>query len=168
MNRAELVRTVLVWQTVADRARDRAAIARTALTEQARDEWSVQGVAPTWRMPDLATVTLPVSHESITVTDVEALTKWVAQRYPEEIERIERIREAFLSVLPGRLRADGGVVCDPGTGEIVPGVGVRAGGVPGTLSVRPTADARAVLVAAAEDILVAVGAALDEPHDEQP
>lgn len=168
MNRADLVRSALVWEQVAAEARRRAGEAREQLAADARAELSEQGTAPTWRMPDLATVTLPVSKESVTLADIDALTKWAAERYPSEVEMVAQIRPAWIAAIPQWTTVEGDVVCDAATGEIVPGLAVRPGGQPGALTIRASTAAKAVLAAGVEDIVAAVAGALSEPHDERP
>lgn len=166
MNRADMTRQALIWDAVAVEARRRSGIYRDQLADAARTELAEQGVAPTWRLPDLATVTLPVSRETAYVADLEALTKWAAARHPAEME--ETLRPAFVAALLSRLATADGIAVDHETGEVIPGVGVRPGGQPGSLTIKATAAAKPVVAHAVEDIVSAVAGALDEPHEEQP
>lgn len=167
-SRADLLRSVLIWEQVAKRARTLAAGMRGRLDEQARAELATQGTAPTWRLPDLATVTLPVSRETIVVDDEAALLKWAKERMPDAVETIEQLRPRAVNDLMARAQiAAGGVVCLD-DGEIVPGLGVRAGGQPGSLSIRATAEAKAVVEMAATNVLDAVASALGEPVGVEP
>lgn len=161
MTRADLVRTVLVWEAVARQANAKAAEAREQLSADARAELEEQGTAPTWRLPDLATITLPVTKRAIVVADADALTKWAAERRPDDVEVVTQYRPASLKALLAQVRDDDGLTYLDG-GESVPGLAVREGGQPRTLTIRPSSDAVAVLDAAAGDIVSAVAAALAE------
>lgn len=159
MNRAETVRQALIWEAAARKAYARAAVWRGQLDADARAELAEQGTAPTWRLPQLATVTLPVSQESIVVSDAEALTKWVQANHPDEVETVTRVRPAFEQRLLAEAEPDGDVVTD-GEGTVVPGLSVRPGGVPQSLRFVPTRDAKQVLGEAAEQVLARVAEAL--------
>jgi hypothetical protein len=126
MNRAEHVHAIARLEALAAEASSRAAKLREDLATQAATEWTEQGAAPTWRMPDVGTVTLPVSKTAPVVDSAPHLAAWVADRWPTEVEPV--VRPAFMTALKGRLVCEGGVVVDAETAEIVPGMGVRAGG----------------------------------------
>ncbi|TDC48847.1 hypothetical protein E1258_27630 [Micromonospora sp. KC207] len=153
MNRTERVQEVLRLEGLADAAKKRAAEHRAALDADARAELEREGTAPSWRLPDIGTVALAVSKEAPVVADIEALTKWCLARYPGEVETVHQIRASFQTALLGRVVCDGDVVVDPGTGEVVPGMAVRLGGMPQSLSIRPSRDARAVYAAAGAQML---------------
>lgn len=159
MNRYEMIRRTLLWEQVAAAARAKAAELREELTEAARAELAEQGTAPTWRLPDLATVTLPISKESVYVSDQDAVTKWVAERHPDEIEEIVQVRPGFLMLLTGS-EHDGENVFDR-HGEVIPGLSVRPGGQPGSLAFRPSREAKAVLAAAATETVDALTEAVE-------
>lgn len=146
MNRAEIAAEIVRWEGLAAAATARATAHRAVLETAARAELE-QGTVPTWRMPGIGTVTLPVSREAVIVADPAAWVAWVAARHPGEI--VQQIRPTSERALLGRLTVDGDVVVDPDTGEIVPGLSVRPGGVPGRLALRLTADAREAAQAAA-------------------
>jgi hypothetical protein len=66
------------------------------------------------------------------VVDVDAFRAWVQSAYPDEVERkfvpaawSTSVRSSFAEKLLGQMTA-AGVVCDPETGETVPGVEIRA------------------------------------------
>lgn len=159
-SRAEKIRSVLIWEAVAAKARDTAAELRAELATDARAELA-DGIAPTWRLPELATVTLPVSQERPEFVNARALLEWVRVRRPDAID--QAVNPVWLKGFLGKLRCeDDGVVTSP-DGEVIPGVRVRPGGTPGALSVRPTAMAKRVLADAAEDVLTAIAAAMGEP-----
>jgi hypothetical protein len=142
VNRLEATQQVLLLEAAAAQLRERAKAVRLELDADARHEFAEQGAAPTWRLADLGTWSLPVSKEAPYVADDAALTTWVKQRYPSEI--VEVINGAFFSALLKRLSPMGEVVMDPATGEIVPGLGVRPGGLAQSLRFKPNSDAMAV------------------------
>lgn len=153
MNRTERVQEVLRLEGLADAARKRAAVHRGVLDTEARAELEQHGTAPSWRLPDIGTVALAVSKEAPVVCDLAALTQWCLVRYPSEVETVPQLRAGFPAALAQRVVCEGDVVVDPRTGEIVPGMTVRPGGVPQTLSIRASRDARTVYAAAAEQLL---------------
>lgn len=153
MNRTDRVREILRLEGLADAAKKRAAEHRAALDAEARTELEQHGTAPSWRLPDIGTVTLPLTKEAPVIADIEALTKWCLERHPDEVETVHQVRASFQAALLARVVCDGDVVVDPATGEIVPGVAVRVGGVPQSLSIRPSRTARAAYAAAAAELL---------------
>ncbi|MEU4590072.1 hypothetical protein [Micromonospora aurantiaca (nom. illeg.)] len=152
MNRTERVQEILRLEGLADAAKKRAAAARAQLDAEARAELDREGTAPSWRLPDIGTVALAVSKEAPVIADIEALTKWCRERHPGEVETVHQIRASFQTALLQRVLCEGDVVVDV-SGEIVPGMAVRVGGVPQSLSIRPSRDARAVFAAAGEHLL---------------
>jgi hypothetical protein len=160
VNRQEMITRTLMLESVAANARARAAVLRAELAEVARAELEREGTAPTWRLPDIGTVTLPVSTERVYVADEAALLAWVKD-WPgdpaEVIETIERIKPSYLADLLNVVE-----IVD-GLGTVVPGLAIRPGGVPQALSFRPSKDAQAVARAAAEKLMADVEAALDGP-----
>jgi hypothetical protein len=164
VNRFELIRRTLMWEQVAAAARARASGIREQLTADARAEYAEQGTAPTWRLPDIGTVTLPVSNEAVYVTNEAALVEWAKRDWPTEVVTVEKIRPAFLQVLLANVAvAAGEVAVDAGSGEIIPGLAVRAAGTPGSLSFRPTPLAKQVAAAGAERLMESVEKAIGEP-----
>jgi len=153
MNRAEIVRGVLIWEQVAAAAKERAGEFRERLNADARAEFDEQGTAPTWRLPDIGAVTLPVSVETPYVADMEALQKWAADRYPAEVETVVQLRPEFVAGLTARVIVDDGQVIDQTLGEVVPGFGVRAGGIPKALSIRPTPAAKSMIREVADGVI---------------
>jgi hypothetical protein len=83
-----------------------------------------------------------VSKEAPYVADPSALAEWVKGRYPSEIREV--VNPAFQSALLARLSPVGEVVMDRFTGEVVPGLGVRPGGLPQSLRFKPNSDALSV------------------------
>ena len=161
MSRADDIRLAMLWEQVARAARDRAAVHRQGLADQAAAEVAA-GVVPTWRLPDLATVTLPVSREAPIVTDPAALAAWCERHHPTEVETLRQVRASYLPALLSALECDGDVVCDPDTGEVIPGLGVRPGGQVGALSIRPAAGVRDVLAREVGGLVDALAATLGE------
>lgn len=166
MNRAEMTRRVLLLEAAAAECKARAAKVRADLDADARAELAEQGTAPTWRLADVGTWSLPVSKEAPTVTDGAALVEWCKHRYPSEI--VEVINPAFQSALLARLSPVGEAVVDPATGEVVPGLGVRPGGQPLALRFKPAGDARAVADQAAEALVGKVMAELGMESGDAP
>lgn len=158
-----MIRQTLLWEQVAAAARAKAAKFREELTADAQVEYAEQGTAPTWRLPDIGTVSLPVSRETVYVTDEAALLAWVKVHYPEEVETQERVRPAFLGGLIGAVEPAGDVACIPLTGTVVPGLAVREGGQPGSLSFRPSPDAKRVAAAGAERLVESLESAIGQP-----
>lgn len=164
MNRKDVVRNVLIWEQVRDAAQARAAEYRKMLQADAVAELEEQGTVPTWRMPDIATVSLPVSREKPVVTDETALLEWVKRQYPTEVETLTRVRRGFLSVVDSKVVVDDGQAVDPQTGEIVPGMSVREGGIPGTLRLLAADSVKPLIAQHAADMMTALDAAFNEPH----
>jgi hypothetical protein len=162
VNRQEMITRTLMLESVAANARARAAALRAELAEVARAEMEREGTAPTWRLPDIGTVTLPVSTERVYVADESALLEWVKANVPTEVETITRTRPSYVSMLLEIARHDGEHAFDD-EGTVIPGLGVRPGGVPQALSFRPSKDAQAVARAAAEKLVADVEKALDGP-----
>lgn len=151
MNRFEMARRVLLLEAAAAECKRRAAEVRAGLDEQARKELAEQGTAPTWRVPDVGTLSLPVSQETVYVKDEAALlafVKTVEMDTAEAVETVERIKPWYIGELLKAVRvADGQVIDDLGT--VIPGLAVRPGGQPMALSFRPNHDAKQVAAEAA-------------------
>lgn len=152
MNRADLSKAVLLYDQLAAAAKAKSAVFREQLDIEARAEYEAQGMAPTWRLPDVGTVTLPISQAQVYVNDAAALVEWVAARTPEQIEVQRVVRPSYLMRLLQSARAAEDVACDE-HGEIIPGLGVRRAGTPQSLSIRPTTDAKAVARMHADGLL---------------
>lgn len=163
MKRDERVREVLRLEGLAAAAYRRAAQHRAELDREARAELEREGTAPSWRLPDIGTVALPLSKEAAVVADVGDLAKWVAARYPTEVEQVRQVRPAFQTALLQRVVCTDDVVVDPETGEVIPGLAVRPGGVPKTLTITASRDAKAVFAAHGDQLLDAILAAEAEP-----
>jgi hypothetical protein len=141
MNRRERIEQVLRLQALASAALRQAGVFRRALDEEATRELVEQGTAPSWKLPGLGSVVLPVSKEAAFVADPQALAWWVAVEYPDEVQEVTQVRERFVKALLGRgqRRADGSVT-DPKTGQVIPGLKVRPGGVPGAIRITEDSD----------------------------
>lgn len=160
MNRADLTKQVLLYDQLAAAAKAKAAIARAELDMQAKAELETQGMAPTWRLPLIGTITLPVSQESIYIADGNALMDWLEQHQPAAVDHIRAINPEWQRKLEKTFAVSDDVVVDTATGEIVPGYGVRRGGLPMALSIRPSADAKAMAREYAEGLLANFEASL--------
>lgn len=163
MNRFEKIRQALLWQAVAAEAKLRESAIRDELTADARAEYAEQGTAPTWRLPDIGTVSLPVSRETVYVADEDVLLSWVKTFHTSEVERIERVRPAFLTAMLAECRGDENGVVWMREGAFVPGLAVRPGGAPQSLSFRPSADAKAVVAAGAERLVESLEQQIGQP-----
>jgi hypothetical protein len=157
MNRTDRIREVLRLEGLAAAARRRADEHREHLAAEARAELEQQGTAPSWRLPDIGTVTLPLSKLTPVVADPAKLVAWAQQRYPTEVETIHQVRAAFQGALLARVLCDEDLVVDPDTGEAIPGLTVRPGGTPGQLTIRASRDVKDVYLALGESVLEALG-----------
>lgn len=158
MNRRERVEAVVRLEGIAAAATERAAQLRQDLETEARTELAEQGSAPSWRLPGLGTVTLAVTREAAYVADPAVFMAWVKARFPGEI--VEQVRPSFQTALLAEVICDGEacechdrVAVHPGTGEIVPGLAVRPGGLPRSLSFRMDRQVKAEAVTDAEAII---------------
>lgn len=149
MNRTELVTRIVFFDQIAARAKEAAQLLRNDLTADARAEFEEQGTAPTWRIPDLATVATAVTHEAPGLADEAAFVAWVRERYPTEVETVHRARPAWMAPFLAGLTACDESAVDPSTGEVVPGIAMRPGGRFAGVSIRPTAEGKAVVGAVA-------------------
>ena len=147
MNRAERLQELLRLEGIAAAARERAAEHRAVINADACAEYEREGAAPTYRHPDLATIILPLSKETPFVEDAALFVKWCQERYPSEVVVAPTVRPVFQAALLKRVQPLGEAVVDPATGEEIPGLGVRPGGVPKALTIRPTPEAEAVFAA---------------------
>lgn len=127
-------------------ARAAADAARAEVDAEARSEYQRTGAAPTWRMADFGTATLPVTKEAVVVADVDALLGWCRANAPEQIRTVEHVEPAFQTWLIQNCVPVDGQAVHPGTGVIVPGLAVRAGGQPRSLSFRPEPSVKAAFV----------------------
>lgn len=149
MNRTQQTQAIIWLDQLAAKAKVESGKLRDQLSADARAELEEQGTAPTWRLPDVATISTAVSHESISVADEKAFTAWVEQRYPTEVETVKVIRPAWRTHLLATGVTEGEVVCLP-DGEVIPGLAVRPGGGFAGVTIRVAPAAKEVFAALAE------------------
>lgn len=160
MNRADLTKQVLLYDQLAAAAKAKAAIARQMLDEQARAELETQGMAPTWRMKDVGTISLPVSQQSIYIADGNAFMDWLQRHYPAAIDVVRAVNPQWQAKLEKGFAIVGDAVVDTETGVFVPGYGVRQGGLPMALRIVPSGEAKAMAREYAEGLLANFEASL--------
>jgi hypothetical protein len=163
VSRQEDISHILLWEQLAAKAKAKASAIREQLAEDARAELKEQGTAPTWRLPEVGVVSLPVSQESVYVRDESALVEWVRVFHPDEIETVEKVRPGFVNTLLSESRGEGEDVVWMREGALVAGLGIRPGGLPLALSFRPTHDARQVAGAVADKLIGEWEQQLSEP-----
>jgi hypothetical protein len=136
VNRQDRVKEIARREALASAWVKSAKELRAEVEAEALAEYEENGNGVTWTMRDLGKVTLPLSTEAPVISDVEALTKWAKIRHPENVETVEQVRAAFQTWLlqNAEIVADG-VVMDPETGEVIPGMAVREGGKPKALTI---------------------------------
>jgi hypothetical protein len=152
-----LRRTALAeaWKAAADTLTDE-------LEQEAREELARNGTRPSWSVQDIADVVLPLSKQAVVIDDIDALKKWTAAEHPEQIQTETTVRPAFQKYLLENARiVDGAPVLEDGTP--IPGLKVRQGGIPGTLSFKPTTEVKALLANyAAQEVARALAAEYGE------
>jgi hypothetical protein len=153
MNRSDRLQELLRLDGLIAAAKERASQHRATLGAEAAGEYEREGMAPTWRWPELGTVILPISKETPVVADAEALVEWCRERYPSELETYVRIRPAFQDALLRRAQPMGECAMDPATGEVIPGLGVRPGGIPKALTIRATPEVTDLFAKAGRQML---------------
>lgn len=95
----------------------------------------------------LGFVQLTKARETVSVTDREAFTEWVAEHAPGELVEIparEDVRSSFVAAVTAAVKKDGGWI-DPATGELLIVDGVETTVGQPTLTVKPTAEADALV-----------------------
>jgi len=145
------VTQAVVWlDAIAARAKAERDKLKEQLDADAFAEFREQGTAPTWRIPDVATVSASVSKQSVSVVDEAEFLRWVATRYPDGVEIVNRVRPSWAAAfLERHIEVSGEDVSDTATGEVVPGVKVRPGGRFLGVSIRASAEAKQVFGLAA-------------------
>lgn len=151
MNRTDQVQAIIWLDQLAAAAKAECAKLRADLAADAQAEFDEQGTAPTWRIPDLATVSAAVSQAAVRVADEAAFTAWVAKRYPDAVETITRVREHWQADFLRRVSGSVDVVDDPDTGEVVPGLAIRPGGQLAGVSIRVSGAGKQVFAALASE-----------------
>lgn len=97
----------------------------------------------------LGFVQLTKGRESVSVTDREAFTEWVAEHCPGEIVTVparEDVRGSFISAVTDAVKKHGGWIT--ADGELVPVDGVEATHGAPVLTVKTTAEADGLIAAA--------------------
>lgn len=160
VDRAALVTQIAWLDQIKAVAAARAGELRAQLAAEARAEHKRHhGMGVSWKWEDLATVVLPLSQQAVVVRDPVMFTRWVKERYPAAIETLEQVRPSWLEqflldcrVAPGE---DGPPEpYDPTTGEVkIPGLAVRPGGEPMTLTVTVKPAAKRLFAELAEQEL---------------
>lgn len=143
MSIADDARTILLLEAFADEAKRLAGERRASLSARARKQLAEDGIAPSWSLPEVAKVTLGTTKTAPYVADMAKLTAWVAAKHPVQME--QSVRPAFITGLLSGLAVEGDVAVDRATGEIVPGIGVRQGGLPANLSIKAEPGVKAEL-----------------------
>lgn len=146
MNRADTVKAIVWLEQVAAAAAAEAAKRRDELLADAADEYQQHGSIPTYRLPDLGTVSLSVSQAAVVVSDESAFADWVGERHPNQV--VPKVRPAWQRQFLARLHCDEGIVTDD-DGEVIPGLVVRPGGQPRYVAIRPSNEAIAAFSASA-------------------
>lgn len=174
MNRADMTRNLLLLEQVAKKAYARAARLREQLQAKAVDEYQTEGTAPSWGIPDLGRLVLPITKDVVVVTDEQKLVGWLEENLPHAVEK--RPRSADLKALldtvlwePGQ-SGETDFFCLPnGRGGLIPGLAMRRGGTPKTLTFTPDGTAAKVAGQAADALLGKVVAELgiELPADEE-
>ncbi len=162
MNRTSITQAVIWLDQLAAKAKAESAKLRDQLSADARAELEEQGTAPTWRLPDVATISTAVSHQSVVVTDEKAFAEWAEKRYPTEVETVKVIRPVWRTHLLATAMAEGEAVCLP-DGEVIPGLAVRPGGGFAGVTIRVAPAAKQVFGLLAEHGLREL-AASSGPH----
>ena len=150
MSRSEKAQGIIWLEQLAAAANHEAQIIRESLEAEARAQHARGDGAPTWRIPDVGRISSSLSKEAVYVSDEDAFTKWVAQRYPTEVESVQSVRSSFQATFLKRLEITGERVFDPEMdGEQVPGLSVRPGGKFKGISLTPDDAAKEVFGALA-------------------
>lgn len=133
---------ILQLEGLAAAAKTQADDARNALDAEARAEYTATGAAPSWRMTDLGTAALHVSKQAVVVADIAELLAWCRTGAPEQIRTVEEVQPAFQAWLAEHCLVVDGKPVHPQTGEVIPGLAVRPGGLPRAFSFRPDAEVK--------------------------
>lgn len=136
---------------MAKRLNQEAASQRKALADLAEEEFRA-GTLPTWRMQDVGRVQASVTAWTAQVSDMNAFTKWVGERYPTELMDVVQVRASWMNSFLDNAGydTDGDVIFDPASGEVVPGLSLRRGGQFKGISIYAHDDTKAAMAAIAE------------------
>lgn len=111
----------------------------------------------------------PASTADPAVLDERALLAWVKRNRPDEVITTESVRESYVRALIANAKSQPErKPIDPGTGAIVPGIGVPEGATGGRLTVRPTPEARmrvSELIQGASESLRGIGGSPEVPPE---
>ncbi|WTX01071.1 hypothetical protein OG216_47525 (plasmid) [Streptomycetaceae bacterium NBC_01309] len=112
-----------VYETVGARLKTVRADVQAAIDDADRTTGVRQVAADLTDGVNVAKISLTAPGPEATVTDARALTEWVKDTHPDEIERrmVVDVRPAFLAKLLDAA-TECGSACDPVTGEVVPGI----------------------------------------------
>lgn len=160
-SRADTLKRIMILERFAAEANQIAAAHRRRLNDEAVKELKTTGAAPSWTIPALGKATLGLTKTSTHVEDMDALTRWVEHDYPGEVETVttRKIKPGFLAQLLTECSVHEGVVIHTPTGVIVPGMAVRKGGQPTTITITPDKQVK-------KDMAVMVRQMLDTAHPE--
>jgi len=130
MNRTETATRVLFLEQLAAEAKAAAAILRNDLFADARAEFEEQGTAPTWRIPISSRSPRRVarSRRSSATATFRAMGGGALSDGGRD-DRPPVVAAGVREAGPDPLRRGGFVVSDPETGEVIPGLDARPGGV---------------------------------------
>lgn len=152
MSRLDDLREVLWLEALASEALAEAGKRRAKLQLDAEAEYKRDGHAGTWNFPEIAKVILPVSRTAVVVTDAAKFQRWVEDYHPAEIVTTSEVRPSFQkNLIENVADSDGDVVFMPGSGEVIPGLGVRAGGTPRAITIKAEPGAKEVLALSAAE-----------------
>lgn len=144
LERIQAAERAVFWQAVTYNIKGEYADARAA-AEKALSEGAVgsQLVLDASGVP-LGTVSWkPASMADPAVLDEAALLDWCKRNRPDEVVVVEEVRSSYVAALIDNAKRQPELKpIDPGTGAIVPGIGVPKGDGGGRLTVRPTPEAR--------------------------
>lgn len=138
-----------------------------ALKDAAAAEFEEEGVRVTWALPGGGQVVTSLTHDAAVITDPEALLIWVKGQFPEQVQRTEQVRPAYVSKLlssvvpieldPEERQPEEAVpgtrfcVVLPGDGAVVPGIRwVKGGGLSSVAIRNDKAAVQRMNLAAAE------------------
>lgn len=113
----------VVWAAVEAAAKEKAAEAKEFVAEHLRSE-SLKGVDAVANGVVIGSVTRSKDGERVDVTDLVAFAEWIASRHPTALQVNYSWKQKFLPTLT-RVETESGAVFVDGSGEVVPGVGVR-------------------------------------------
>lgn len=160
MSIAEETRRILILEAFAKEANLLASEGRARLRKQAVEQLNSDGVAPSWTLPQIATVTLGTTTGGVYVDDDAKLTAWVQQIAPDQIRQVPEVSAEFMASLLKTVTVDGDLIVWPDTGEIVPGLKVKPAGEPKNLAIVPKPGVRGVLDSRVAEMLGTAHAAI--------